>query len=375
MTGDGPHEAKAAKATLAEHSRRVGARKHAMTDAAVVRGARSAIDGLLAVVRFPSGSYQGFTQTDPVRGPWLTIHDLDRTGAVTATEDWKVLAPRLLPRMDVLWSDQAWASYPVRPDLSKHVTTPEIEELEAAAKTALVEAGGTPIVSVLKWRPYSGDINDAVIAFGWKPGLDLADATGKVDEHLIAYAAYWKRDKGRFTFFIAKVRYPRWSVYSDGPRDRPWRTADSRWWKAGESAEMVWSDEAQIALVDVYEDIQAERSKQAHSADDKIRSAVARHRDALQEAFLARETAKERARFKVDFGTDADEAVWEHHLGTLRIDRRYREPVWAYDLFYALARNGIDPSGKSFEELVTVYTGELTTGKKIDAGDYADLVL
>ena len=51
LTGDGPHEAKAAKAILTEYARRQKTVALAGTDAAVVAGARASIAGVLAIVR------------------------------------------------------------------------------------------------------------------------------------------------------------------------------------------------------------------------------------------------------------------------------------------------------------------------------------
>lgn len=97
--------------------------------------------------------------------------------------------------------------------------------------------------------------------------------------------------------------------------------------------------------------------------------------DGLQQAWLARETVKARAAFHVDFGADAGNDLWEHHLGTLRLDRKYRVPAWASRLFEAVVTAGIPVEGRTVGDLTAAYTSHVSsTGDVIDVGEYADLV-
>ena len=84
---------------------------------------------------------------------------------------------------------------------------------------------------------------------------------------------------------------------------------------------------------------------------------------------------QKKAAFHVDFGADAGNDLWEHHLGTLRLDRKYRVPAWASRLFEAVVTAGIPVEGRTVGDLTAAYTSHVSsTGDVIDVGEYADLV-
>lgn len=376
LTGDGPHEAKAAKAILTEYARRQKTVALAGTDAAVVAGARASIADVLAIVRLASGAYRAFTLTDPDRGPWLTTHALDATGEVTSTIPWSIIPAAALPRMDVLWSDPEWDDVPLRPKLAAFLTTPEIQNMIADGRAWLDEKGARPIAAVLTWgNDYSSE-RDAVTVYGWKQGVDFTDTSDPVDDHMMSVVVYWRRDAKGGLRTECHDRKALWYRYEHEGRRRPWRERGSHWFRAGQSAELVWCDPDQVALVDGYVGTQEARSRESMEQSDRRASATLELRNRLERAWLERETARERASFVIDFGYDAGADLWEHHLRTVKLAQRYREPRWAFAVFSACVGAGVDLAGKTVGQIVEMYLGELTTGEKtIDAGDFADLVM
>lgn len=224
LTGDGPYEAKASAAIIAEHERRAAGAIHAATDAVVVAAARTAIPGLLAVAR-KGKDYQAYTVTDADRGPWLTIHDLDATGAVTVVRPWQILSPRTMPTLDILYATEQWALHPLRPNVSAALTGPELDALCEQMRTALTKRGATPIAVVAGFTSeWSNSPRTRMFAYGWKADADLSDGDRRVDDQLLCLVGPWKRTKDSVTFDGVRPWTRSWGTYSDSFDDpgRPW---------------------------------------------------------------------------------------------------------------------------------------------------------
>lgn len=377
LTGDGPHEAKATKAILAEHARRVNAAaRYADSDRVVVSAARSAVPDALAVLRLGS-AYVALTVTDPDFGPWLTFHSFEADGSRGAVEPWRWLTERQLVTMDLLWSSDRWSAHQVRFARENHLTGPEtdafVREVLAASAAAI---GGTPIGVAQVRRQSSNEESVARCfeAYSWKPDADFAGLSDHEDL-VQCFVVTWKRGRdGGVHIDKTKVARGGWSRYADP--SRPWREQGSRFYKIESSTKMAWCDPDQVALMDQYRAAARARRNQQRKEQDAFRRQTCEVVNRLVGAMVAHRTAATRAAFEVDFGADASDDLWQHHLGTLRLKDKIKTPFWVDSLVGASLRAGIRLDGRSVRDLVEVYNRDLSTKPILDADqEWLDLVV
>jgi hypothetical protein len=273
------------------------------------------------------------------------------------------------------------------------LTGPETAALAAQLTAELEAAGAVPIVVTA--RDYSDDYGPPaparrLTAYGWAPGADLTDL-GKqsLDDYLSCRHGSWERDRsGQVTMQTREMR-AQWGRYAGWPQsvprpgtefagrlDWPWRDhGDTTYWNPATSTRLAWSDPAQVSRVIGLHEARAYRAARAREAEEQAANwpYAAQIMRAAQAAWLAAKTAEARTRFLADYGTGATD-LWEHHLGTLQLDRGYRAPRWLDDMARRLARARVAADGKTFAELAEL-DAPLHAGTPVHTGEWATWVI
>lgn len=351
---DDPAVAKAAAAILREYRlRRQMAPESA--DERIVAGAKAALgDSLLVVLETRSNGFVAYSKAG--RDSWLHRSDMDRDGSVKKTAEWVTVPPRTLATARVVWQAPEWADWQKHPDLARTLTGPQTQELAALLRDRLNNAGHTPVVvTLLKNRT-------GMVGTGICKDVDYTDVSlVEIKDVTTTVTLEWKRtSKGLEPTFS-----DRWWRYEGRPEFTDEDLRKSRF-------EVIWSDDEKVSVLREFVADRAARQKQARQERDALIPKVTAGRDALKGAWLIARTARARAEFDQDYPGAED--LWEHHLSTLRLEKGYREPRWAWDLFFRLAQAGIDYRGKKVADLVAL-DARLHTGTQINGGEYADLVL
>ena len=349
---DDPQVAKAAAAILREwRLRQKGTAGKAVTaDQAVVSAARAAFgDDLLVVLHARSSGYQAYTKAGCAA--WLHRHDLDRTGEVTSTREWTIIPPRTLATARVVWEAPEWSGWAKFPDINTMLTGPERDSIIAAVRKKLTADGHTPVLVLEVAERQEGS---SFSGFAIKADADLTDLDAK--NVTTNQTVRWSRVKGQ----VRVAMRPYWSSAEWQPERRR------------RDEQQAWADERLIAILTEREAAIKARERERRSQFAEAIPATTAGREALFAAWLVRREAAARARFDVDF-PGADD-LWEHHLSTLRLEKGWREPGWSWGFFNRLARAGVPFAGRSMADLAAIQA-TLHTGKPVDLGDFADLVL
>lgn len=349
---DDPQVAKAAAAILREWRLRqkTTAGKAVSADQAVTAAARAAFGGnLLVLLHTRSSGYQAYTKAGS--SAWLHRHDLDRTGQVIATQEWTIIPPRTFATARAVWEAPEWSGWAKFPDINTMLTGPERDAIIAEVREKLTADGHTPVLVLEVAERQEGS---SFSGFAIKADADLTDLDTK--NVTTNQTARWSRVKGQVR--VAMRRY--------------WSSAEWQPERRRRDEQQVWADERLIAVLTEREAAVQARERERRSQFDGAIPATTAGREALHAAWLARKAAAARARFDVDF-PGADD-LWEHHLGTLRLEKGWREPSWSWGFFNRLARAGVPFEGRRMADLAEIDT-TLHTGKPVDLGDFADLVL
>lgn len=381
LTGDPEHEARAVRAIVAEWDLR---RRNAGDPAANERAVESALSQLgrnsvLAVALVRSGAYRAWTASGDGT-PYLDEHTLDRReGSWSLTAPWTTVHPRTLSTMRTLWSAERWRWHDLYPAVGEILTGPERDVLMARLRERM-EADGCPPIVILD---YPGSVDRSFLTgYGWAADADLSDlGKRKVDEYLTAYRVAWARDRdGGVTTETGTVwphweKYTFWPAFIPRPESRgqfgslswPWREDDDRWERTVER--LAWHDAAQVQrLVGLHQSL---RERQRMDHEDSIRAANRPYAASIERgarsAWLKEKTAEARRRFDEDFGADAGEELWLHHLGTLSLERSYKEPRWLDGMAGRLARARAEVDGKTFAEIAEL-DSTLQTDGLVDVG-------
>jgi hypothetical protein len=377
LTGDPEHEARAVRAIVAEWDLR---RRNAGDPAANEKAVESALSQLgrssvLAVALVRSGSYKAWTASGDGT-PYLDEHTLSRReGSWSLTEAWTTIHPRTLSTMRTLWSAERWQWHDLYPAAGEVLTGPERDVIMGRLRERM-EADGCPPIVILD---YPGSVDRRFLTgYGWAADADLSDlGKRKVDEYLTAYRVAWNRDRdGNVTTETGTV-WPRWEKYTFWPdfiprpetKDRfgdmswPWREDDGRRWERPVER-LAWHDAAQVRrLVGLHQSL---RERQRMDHEDSSEAANRPYADSIergaQSAWLKEKTAEARRRFDEDFGADAGEDLWLHHLGTLNLERSYKAPRWLDGMAGRLARARAEVDGKTFAEIAELDSALQTDG-------------
>jgi hypothetical protein len=397
LVGDPEQESKAVQAIARESDLR---RRHAgnpADDAAAVAAARDALgDRLLAVARTRSGQYRAWSPADPEgAGPWLNEYAVTRSGGTWRAQlagEWVTVSPRTLATMRTVHAGPRWQWWDLYPATGEILTGPEAEALTRQVLGHMAGLGLTPVAVTVRayddyGRPRPVRRFDG---YAWASGTDLTDLGRQdLDDYLACFTGTWERERdGQLSMSIQPGR-PHWRRYTCWPQavprpaDRqylwdmcwPWRDPGSTFFNRDTNWRLAWHDPAEVsrilALYTARERhralaVQAEDEAANHPYADAIRAAAAA-------AWLREKTSEARARFTEDYGRGAGD-LWEHHLGTLALDRRYRAPAWLDGMAWRLARARVSVDGKTFAELAELDAG-LRTDDKAAVGEWASWVI
>ena len=397
LAGDLEQESKAIDAIAREWDLR---RKHAGTpagDAAAVAAARDALGSRLLAVAFTrAGRYKAWSPADPAgAGPWLTEHTMTPDGGTwqtAVTGEWVTISPRTLATMRILDAGSKWEWWDLYPATGEILTGPETDQLTRQLLDHMTGQGLTPVA--VTTRTYDDDNGRReparrLTGYAWAAGSDVTDLSRReLEDYLTCFAGAWTRERdGQVTMTIraAQTRWRRhnhWPQAVPRPADQdqqytrdlswPWSDPDSRYWNPETTTRLAWHDPAEVSRILTLH-IARERSRvQARQAEDEASNwrYAATIRDAAGEAWLRVKAAEARARFDEDYGREAAD-LWDHHLGTLGLDRQYRAPRWLDGMSRRLARARVPVDGKTFAELAGIDAGLHADGE-IDTGEWAD---
>ena len=361
LQGAPEDEARAMASIGREYASRRKAAANTDKDATLARVGREA-PGAIAVVTLRSGKTYAYAPAAEGEQVYLTRTEVTAAG-LGKVEQWVQVPIRTLSTARTLWETDAWKGWDHAALRGDHLTGPEREQV---IERVLAAMHGTPILITEQQRKsYSKDAARLFEGFSWKPGVDLSDMEDTdhwrrgINARLSVVNVTWKRSTGGAVEVTVHegARDTRWDRYSmggfgEGPRvERPYKIPGEQFYNPGDPV-LVWSDPVQMARVEEWKRAYTEYQRR-NSPDDSVgwEEAVV-IRDAFKDAWMARETAKERARFDEDFGAADD--LWDHHLSTLRLDRRFKFPDWCDPLSRRIARAGIDWDGKTIADLMAL---------------------
>lgn len=391
LAGDPAQEAKAIEGITREWALR---RKHAGDPAADTAAVTSACgmlgDALLAVARTRPGQYKAWSPAGD--GPWLTEHTLTPGDGWQATAEWVTIHPRTLATMQVLHAGRRWEWWDIYPATGEILSGPETDALTRQLLDHMTGEDVTPIAVTA--RAYSDDHSEraparTVTGYAWAAGSDVTDLTRPaLDDYLTCYRGTWARGQHGEVTMTIRVASVRWSRYSGWPQAItkpgdmpggtlcwPWQDTGSRYWDAETSPRLTWHDPQQadrVVALHMARERYQRQARQAADSDANYQYAAA-IREAAGQAWLRENTAQARVRFDEDYGREAAD-LWEHHLTTLALDRRYKPPRWLDDMSRRLARVSVSVNGKTFAELASIDAG-LHTGTEVDTGEWATWVI
>ena len=386
LVGDPQHEAAAIATITAEwdlRRRNAGDPEvnRAVADFALERFG----DRLLVVARVRSGLYKAWTASAEDGSPWLTEHALDRKERHwDLTGEWTTIHPRTIATMNVVWSAKRWQWWDLYPAVGRTLTGPEREDLIEEMTVHMAGLGHAPLI-VMDY-PHSTSGGNHLTAYAWAAGADRSDlGKDSLDDYLVAFRGVWKREPGGGVTMRIASRHTRWNIYATWPSavpkpddigrwstwaGWPWRDNEDRYGRSVER--LIWQDPAEISsLVDLWRSRQYRRDEKRRADDETANRGYARSvEQAAQAAWLREKTIEARRRFDEDFGADAGEELWLHHLGTLGLERRYKAPRWLDPMSARLARARAAVDGLTFAELAEL-DATLQTGGLVDVGEWA----
>lgn len=401
LTGDQEAEAKASKSILKEWELRREAAGDPKVNAAVVTAAKKKFPDLLAVALLRTGKHVAYVATDAAQGPWLTEYELDKKGAITSKNEWVTIAPRRLSTMLVLHEGDGWGKWEKRPDVKFHLTGPERDALVSEVSAGLTAAGATPICITERLPDEPDGWGEDHVAlftgFGWKKDVDVSDRevyVGNTDKwprngtrgivnFMDVVLLTWTRERdGSITSKPFESRYVRgneWERHSAefGKPSLPFVTGQESPYGDGfrtlRRHILRWKDDKQFDKALAVLDAHKKKSEAEREEGQENRAAARGWVEELHRAWRARQIAGVREEFNNDFGEDADD-LWEHHLSTLRLPQ-WSLPRRIEDMFERLVNASVPIDGKTVDELVEIDAGLTTEGKKIDVGDFGELVV
>jgi hypothetical protein len=386
LVGDPGHEAAAIATITAEWDlRRRNAGDPEVNRAVADFALEHFGDRLLAVARVRSGLYKAWTASAGDGSPWLSEHTLDRRERHwDLTGEWTTIHPRTLATMLVLWSAKRWQWWDLYPAVDRILTGPEREDLIEEMTVHMAAQGHTPLI-VMDY-PHATSGENHLTAYAWAVAADRSDLDkDSLDDYLVAFRGVWKREPGTGITMKIGSRHARWSVYSTWPSavpkpddigrfstwvGWPWRDNENYYGRGVER--LIWHDDAEISsLVDLWRSRQYRRDEKRRADNEAANRGYASSVErAAQAAWLREKTREARRRFDEDFGADAGEELWLHHLGTLGLERRYKAPRWLDLVAARLARARAAVDGLTFAELAEL-DATLQTEGLVDVGEWA----
>jgi hypothetical protein len=384
LVGDPEEEAKAIRLITAEWRLRRENAGDPKVNEEIAQSALNSLgrDKVLAVARVRSGAYKAWVPSAD-GSPYLDEFTFARPARRwDLTTEWTTIHPRTLSTMNVIWSAERWQWWDLYPVVGEVLRGPERDELVAQLIEHIEADGCTPVV--ILDHPRSTDPR-FFTAFAWKADADLSDLSGHgVDDYLAGYQGQWKRDRDGSLSMEIKTNWPRWGRYNSWPAivakpegndswnrlGWPWRQDDGHYGDSGER--LAWHDPAQVRLlVGLHESLVQRQQREREAKEEAANRPYAyKIEQAADAAWLREKTAEARGRFVVDFGADAGEDLWEHHLSTLGLARDYKRPHWVGDMAGRLARARADVHGKTFAELADL-DATLQASGRVNVGEWA----
>jgi hypothetical protein len=398
LAGDPEGETRAVEGIAREWALRRTQAGDPAASAAAVAAARDALgDRLLAVARTRGGQYKAWSPAYSTgAGPWLREHTLaaaDDGWQATVTAEWVTIHPRTLATMQILHASSRWGWWDLYPATGEILTGPEADALARQMLDHMTGEGATPIIVTA--RAYDDDYGRRrpareITGYAWPADSDVTDLTRPdLDHYLTCFYGTWARGRAGEVTMTVGPGHARWQAYSGWPQAIarpesseytrhmcwPWRDPGNSYWDPESSRRLVWHDPAQVSRVLALYMAREHRREQARQAEDEAANHhyAAAIREAAGQAWLREKTAEARTRFDQDYGREAAD-LWEHHLATLALGRRYKPPRWLDEMSRRLARARVSVDGKTFAELASIDAG-LHTGEPVDVGGWAAWVV
>lgn len=276
-------------------------------------------DNLLAVTMNRSGAFHAYAPANDMKAihhgtaGYLTEVSLGTSGTPGKRRDWVRLAPRSLATRSVVFGAEAWKEWK-HADPAIHLTGPEVKTMTDRLLDEGRRAGWRPITVVFDSFTDSGTPVQSIVFYGLDP-----EAAGSINSRIRVMEFVWNRTVGGDLDVKAQNR---WSPRTWGRFSPPAGVPDSIPWseetRFGPRPYRVWTDEAELEGIYAEQRAAQEAEREANVERARVGTIRIGMRKRAAAAWNAHVTAEARARFTEDYATD-DQALWEHHLGTIRL--------------------------------------------------------
>jgi len=327
LIGGEESQAKAVRALVAEHARRLRVQRRGSLGASVIESIKGQNPQLIAILQRRSNGHllavtperhELYTDVD-YTSPYVRIDEYTATGRrhTKGEKRWFMLAPSWLSRLDVVLEGDQWDAWPKNASDREHLSGPELERLYGAVRD---RAEG--MVEAIAYDPHKK--NFYLWTFEKDAQLDASSPfTATLREPIVQETVYgWMRRNGE-----AQLNEHRWG--SSRPnyiyQTRPWdtRPRDKRdrdlWWDDEKvSAEelavnkyvVLYVDEALVQRYDEQKAAYAQVSEALEGPRRRVRSLLA----SIERQWVERKERAEYDRFLEDY---LDPELWEGHKKAL----------------------------------------------------------
>lgn len=314
LSGDAGHEAKAARAILAEHARRVKAHAALEKNAGLADLLRTQHPDALLIARKKDGSW---VVLDPQerrhsireewskpRDPFTVMSTYTASGKPRETVQWHLPKSSSVSRWTVLHMSEAWGTWPRDVKESEYLTDSEVDEVIEGVRRATT--GTLLYVSIQRvfgsWRGdiYTADVESELTAALREHSTVYGDRGVQVHNQSFSVS---KDDGVSFRLYghtASKVRLTHWIRSSFG-HDRHASYQNG-----------VMHDETSILALLAKSDMLAAQYNVLQGRRDLAQKAY----NSLSKAWIDARTEEAHQRFVSDYA----EELWEDHSKTLKIE-------------------------------------------------------
>lgn len=327
LTGDPAHEAKALRGVRAEFAATLNAR-HGEGNDTVLKVARGTFgDRLLAVLAKRDGTYlaiaHSVAENNPYKAGWLDTMPITKTGIAKAVTEWTTVQARTLSRANVVWADEAWATWR-QADPTRDLTGPElVEGIQRALAAAAAEYPDHIVPAVTVKLEEDGHRPARIIkAVVHKPGTykqwpnSAAVRWSRTSTGEVVWQHSNRSGMNSYngTATIGGVEYK-------GDGNFPWVDESNHWFNDRTRSRLAWCDteafKAWMADVDVEMAKRRQRDEQDRAFWAAQREWIARHKPLFEDHLRT----KAHEAFVEEFGAGAEDLFEHYFTKTFRTDK------------------------------------------------------